>query len=128
MQFDFSPMIRLATTVLLILTAVVGAVDSATAQDPQLRFGSHVPPDVEIIYERGLSWLAEQQKDSGNFGDQAASHGYGSGGDGDGDVHRDERRPGHRRRGHRRLHADVLADRRGQLADHHGSREPIRDL
>ena len=75
--------IRTLLTVATTIAFIAGAGSAPTsAQDPQLRFGSHVPPDVEIIYERGLSWLAEQQKDSGNFGDQAASHGYGSGGAG----------------------------------------------
>ena len=31
------------------------------AQDPQVRFGNDVPQDVEIIYERGLEWLATNQ-------------------------------------------------------------------
>ncbi len=66
---------------LLFLIAAC-SLASATAQDPQLRFGTSVPPDVEMIYERGLSWLAEHQTESGNWGSQAASHGYGSGGAG----------------------------------------------
>ncbi|MEQ9411020.1 MAG: squalene--hopene cyclase [Fuerstiella sp.] len=72
-----------AASRLIVLAAVV-AVSGVplAAQDPQLRFGQHVPPDVEMIYERGLSWLAAQQQASGNFGDQAASHGAGSGGAG----------------------------------------------
>lgn len=71
---------RLRLSVLTLF--VVFAVECCMAQDPQLRFGTNVPPDVEIIYERGLTWLAEQQKQTGNFGDQVASHGYGSGGAG----------------------------------------------
>ena len=65
----------------LILAAAL-VLPAATAQDPQLRFGTSVPPDVEMIYERGLSWLAESQTETGNWGNQAASHGYGSGGAG----------------------------------------------
>ena len=64
-----------------VAAAILLSVD-VEAQDPQLRFGSRVPQEVEIIYERGLSWLAEQQKDDGAFGSQVASHGYGSGGAG----------------------------------------------
>ncbi|MCA9061043.1 MAG: squalene--hopene cyclase [Planctomycetaceae bacterium] len=37
------------------------------AQDPQIRFGSEVPREVEQIYERGLRWLAENQTDKGHW-------------------------------------------------------------
>lgn len=70
-------------TIPVLFLAIAAAVaSSAVAQDPQLRFGTGVPPDVEMIYERGLSWLAESQGEAGNWGTQAASHGYGSGGAG----------------------------------------------
>ncbi len=59
--------------------SVVGA-HRGLAQDPQLRFGARVPADVEVIYERGLSWLAEHQMESGDWGGQPASHGRGSNG------------------------------------------------
>ena len=37
------------------------------AQDPQVRFGADVPQDVEIIYERGLEWLATNQGPQGTW-------------------------------------------------------------
>ncbi len=47
--------------VLLMTTAVV------QAQDPQVRFGQDVPKDVELIYERGLEWLATNQQKDGSW-------------------------------------------------------------
>jgi len=52
------------------------------AQDPQLRFGNQVPPDVEVIYERGLSWLAENQDEDGDWNAGQATHSHGAGGPG----------------------------------------------
>ena len=37
----------------------------AQAQDPGLRFGGQIPPEVELIYERGLTWLAGAQSPEG---------------------------------------------------------------
>ena len=34
---------------------------------PQIRFGAGVPRDVEVIYERGLQWLAANQTTAGNW-------------------------------------------------------------
>lgn len=42
---------------------------TAQAQDPTLRFGGQIPPEVDTIYERGLSWLAEAQGSEGNWKD-----------------------------------------------------------
>lgn len=36
---------------------------------PSLRFGSEVPPEVDVVYERGLSWLASKQAASGSWED-----------------------------------------------------------
>ncbi len=38
---------------------------TASAQDPSLRFGGQIPPEVETIYERGLTWLAGAQSAEG---------------------------------------------------------------
>ena len=39
------------------------------AQDPALRFGAQVPPEVDLIYERGLEWLSQKQDDDGSWKD-----------------------------------------------------------
>src|SRR5829696_6152600 len=40
----------------------------APAQDPSLRFGGVIPQEVDTIYERGLAWLAANQRDEGDWG------------------------------------------------------------
>ncbi|MEY3228565.1 MAG: hypothetical protein RLZZ536_3184 [Planctomycetota bacterium] len=45
----------------------VGFSVPVSAQDPQLRFGSDVPREVEQIYERGLKWLAANQTAEGSW-------------------------------------------------------------
>ena len=39
------------------------------AQDPALRFGGRIPPEVDTIYQRGLAWLASKQTENGNWQD-----------------------------------------------------------
>lgn len=39
----------------------------ATAQDPALRFGGAIPQEVETVYERGLTWLASKQSETGGW-------------------------------------------------------------
>ncbi|HQZ67328.1 MAG TPA: squalene--hopene cyclase [Planctomycetaceae bacterium] len=39
----------------------------AEAQDTQVQFGTDVPQDVELIYERGLQWLASNQQEEGSW-------------------------------------------------------------
>lgn len=56
--------------------------NTVCAQDPQLRFGSQVPPDVEQIYERGLSWLVENQDSDGSWNGGQQAHTHGAGGPG----------------------------------------------
>ena len=48
---------RIAAFSLLVLLGASG-VGSVHAQDPSLRFGGLIPPEVDTIYERGLTWLA----------------------------------------------------------------------
>ncbi len=40
---------------------------TAHSQDPSLRFGGQIPPDVDTIYERGLAWLAAAQDADGSW-------------------------------------------------------------
>lgn len=58
---------------LLLLTAFAAA--PAFAQDPALRFGGQIPPEVDRIYERGLEWLTKNQAAEGNW--QGAQSGSG---------------------------------------------------
>ncbi len=39
----------------------------AWAQDPALRFGGAIPPEVETVYERGLTWLSSHQAETGSW-------------------------------------------------------------
>ena len=48
---------------------------TASAQDPELRFGGRIPPEVETIYERGLSFLADSQTDTGGWQDGQSGSG-----------------------------------------------------
>jgi hypothetical protein len=66
-------------SIMAITSALAG---SCFAQDPQLRFGSQVPPDVEQIYERGLSWLVENQDKDGDWNQGQSTSSHGSGGPG----------------------------------------------
>jgi len=47
---------------LLVLTGA----GSMLAQGPEIRFGGEIPPEVDTIYERGLGWLAQAQKEAGD--------------------------------------------------------------
>ncbi len=40
---------------------------TALAQDSTLRFGGQIPPEVETVYERGLTWLAGAQSEEGSW-------------------------------------------------------------
>jgi hypothetical protein len=52
----------------LSLIVVAGLLSpAARAQDPSLRFGGEIPPEVETIYERGLTWLASTQGQDGSW-------------------------------------------------------------
>jgi hypothetical protein len=62
-----SGLLKGRATIPAVLLAVMLLPGIVRAQDPQLRFGSDVPREVEQIYEKGLKWLAENQSSSGNW-------------------------------------------------------------
>ncbi|MBL8818117.1 MAG: squalene--hopene cyclase [Planctomyces sp.] len=57
---------------LLISTILTG---TAYCQDPDLRFGAGVPPEVDAIYDRGLDWLARNQLEDGSWPGGDDGHG-----------------------------------------------------
>lgn len=71
-----NPPLRGCTLAGLIL-AGLAFTPHVHAQDPQIRFGNKVPVEVEVIYEKGLSWLADNQDEDGdwNQGNSMSSHG-----------------------------------------------------
>ena len=66
----FNPARRALVRGLIIpLLALTLVAPTGRAQDPTLRFGGQIPPEVDTIYERGLIWLAEAQSPEGNWKD-----------------------------------------------------------
>lgn len=60
---------RLLRWMMLPALTLLAPWNHARAQDPTLRFGAQIPPEVDLIYERGLEWLASKQTDAGNWTD-----------------------------------------------------------
>ena len=67
--------VRFAFAILAIVPLTCGSAAPLFAQGPSLRFGDKVPTEVEVIYQRGLEYLARSQTDYGSW----ASGGRGSG-------------------------------------------------
>jgi len=60
--------VRGAARPLALALAALGALLApVAAQDPALRLGGQIPPEVETVYERGLTWLAAAQSEEGNW-------------------------------------------------------------
>lgn len=56
---------RIARTLLLAWFAAA----PLAAQDSAVRLGGQIPPEVDLVYERGLVWLAEKQAEDGSWKD-----------------------------------------------------------
>jgi hypothetical protein len=50
-----------------LLSAFFILISSFAANAADLRFGGAIPHEVEMIYERGLAWLASKQSDEGGW-------------------------------------------------------------
>lgn len=61
------PMIR--SILRLTISGTLLMVPAVRAQDPALRFGGQIPAEVDVIYERGLEWLAQKQGEDGSWKD-----------------------------------------------------------
>lgn len=61
--------------ILLFAVSISLGVHPLGAQDPALRFGAAIPPEVDLIYEKGLEWLAQTQSESGNWTDGQSGNG-----------------------------------------------------
>jgi hypothetical protein len=49
------------------LVALLLIAGQAAAQLPEIRYGAEVPPEVKLIYERGLEYLARTQQPNGSW-------------------------------------------------------------
>ena len=56
-------------TALLTIVWLCFAHAGADAQAPTIRYGSGVSPEVRLMYERGLTYLADSQQGDGSWGD-----------------------------------------------------------
>ena len=57
---------RCVRAVTTLAAAMVCALP-CRAQDPTLRYGGQIPPEVDTIYQRGLAWLANTQDKDGSW-------------------------------------------------------------
>ncbi len=51
----------------ILCAACLFAAGSSPGQDSTLRFGGQIPPEVDLIYQRGLTWLAAAQTPEGTW-------------------------------------------------------------
>jgi len=54
---------------MLLALCALFAASTLQAQAPSLRYGGEIPPEVDSIYERGLTWLAQKQSPDGHWQD-----------------------------------------------------------
>jgi len=55
--------LQIALALLLGLLAMA----NARAQDPSLRYGGQIPPEVDTMYQHGLAWLVTNQQQDGSW-------------------------------------------------------------
>jgi hypothetical protein len=69
MMISHLPSRRFASPLVIGLLMVIslGVWSAVRAQDPSLRFGGQIPPEVDTIYDHGLAWLAAAQAPDGSW-------------------------------------------------------------
>ena len=58
---------RFASCVLLVALAICQSAQRANAQDSIVRFGTKVPHDAKLVYQRGLRYLVDSQLKDGSW-------------------------------------------------------------
>lgn len=63
-----SPLL-LRSVFVFCLALLAQPVLTVRSQESALRFGGQIPPEVDLIYERGLEWLSRRQSETGTWPD-----------------------------------------------------------
>lgn len=72
--------LTMITLTILSVALVWLPVQTCRAQGSDIRYGSKIPADVEVIYQRGLRYLAQSQDKSGSWAGQGGRAGTGNNG------------------------------------------------